>query len=157
MAKEVDVFGFDELTKAFVRMERRYAVESDAMLAAQVLQAKKRVKQKTPKVTGNLRKGWRDLKPKAYKGGTVKVSRVQNAAPHAHLYEYPHKVYTTRGNRMTGKVTRYNETARRVMGIKNHGQAEGHYILRDTMRELESKYPQRVEDLLDKVTEEVQV
>ena len=38
MAKEVDVFGFDELQKAFVRMERKYAVESDAMLAAQALQ-----------------------------------------------------------------------------------------------------------------------
>lgn len=160
--KQVDVFGFDELEKAFVKMEKKYAVQSEALLAAQALLVKKRVKQRTPIGKGSkkpetLRKSWSDLKPKEYQGGKVKVSRVQNAAPHAHLYEYPHNVYTTKGNRKTGKVTRYNSLGRKVEGIKSHGQTEGHYILRNTVEEIKDRFPKGVEDMLDKVTKEVQV
>ena len=155
--RQTDVFGFDELKEAFAKMEKKYPVQSDAMLAAEALQVKKRVKQKTPRVTGTLRKGWRDLRPKAYRGGSVKVARVQNAAPHAHLYEYPHKVYTTRGNRRTGKVGRYNAVGRRVQGIKSHGSTEGHYVLHDTMREMETRFHKSADEMLDKITKEAEI
>ncbi len=155
--KEVDVFGFDELKKAFERVESKYDSQADALLAAQATQVQKRTRQKTGKVTGKLKRSWRALRPKEYKGGTVKVSRVQSTAPHAHLYEYPHEVYTTRKNRKTGKVGRYNETARRVMGIKSHGKTEGHYVLRDSMKERETRFHQSAEKMLEKVTEEVTV
>ena len=32
MAKEIEVFGFDELEKAFLRCEKRYPNEADALL-----------------------------------------------------------------------------------------------------------------------------
>ena len=155
--RQTDVFGFDELKEAFEKMEKKYPVQSDAMLAAEALQVKKRVKQKTPRVTGTLRKGWRDLRPKAYRGGSVKVAREQNAAPHAHLYEYPLKVYTTRGNRRTGKDGRYNAVGRRVQGINSHGSTEGHYVLHDTMREMETRFHKSADEMLDKITKEAEI
>ena len=47
MAKTVDVFGFDELEKAFKRIEQRYPNQADAMLMAQ-----------GQAVTGAARSGW---------------------------------------------------------------------------------------------------
>ena len=82
--KSKDVFGFDELAKAFDKMKDRYDDEAVALLAAETRQAKKRVKQQTPKLTGNLRKGWKEKKPKEYQNGKYRVGLVYNDAPHGH-------------------------------------------------------------------------
>lgn len=160
--KQADVFGFDELAAAFDRVGKRYAVESDALLMAQAVQVTKRARQLTPKISGNLKKDWRYLKPKEYQGGKVKVALVRNRAPHAHLVEYGHEMYTTgyrkkTGRKKTGKVNRYNAVGRRVKGIKKHDRVEGKYILDQSIREMESRFPREAEKMLDKITEGVTV
>lgn len=162
--KQADVFGFDQFQKSMEKMRKRYPVESDLLLATEAFQIKKRVKQITPvgkypsgkKKGGTLRKGWRDLKPKSYQGGKVQVSRVQNAAPHAHLLEYGHEIYTTNG-RKTGKVAKYNGIGRRVVGIKSHGKTEGLYLLDKSMKEANIRYPKSVQELINKITKEVEM
>lgn len=161
--KQVDVFGFDELESAFEGMRSKYAVQSDALLAASAMQAAKRARQLSPRVTGYLRRNWRYLKPISYKGGTVRVSCVRNIAYHAHLVEYGHEIYTTGINKKTGKmektgkVSKYNAAGRRTYGIKNHGRTQGKYILRSVMQEFESRYPKSVEEILDKITKELEI
>lgn len=161
--KQVDVFGFDELESAMEKMKGKYEIQSDAMLAAFAMQAAKRGRQISPKLTGNYRKSWRYLKPKKYKGGTVKVSRVRNIANHSHFVEYGHEIYTTGINKKTGKmektgrVSKYNAIGRRTYGIKNHGRTQGKYILRSVVQEVQSRYPKAVEDILDKITKELEI
>lgn len=59
MAKNKDVFGFEELEKSFKRLEKRYPSQADAMLMAQGQAAQKRVKALTPVKTKKLRNAWR--------------------------------------------------------------------------------------------------
>ena len=80
MAKTVDVFGFDELKKAFERCEKRYPDYADALLMAQGQAVNKRTKALTPVRTKKLRNSWRLKKVKLYKGGKVRVVRIQSAA-----------------------------------------------------------------------------
>ena len=80
MAKTVDVFGFDELKKAFERCEKRYPNQADALLMAQGQAVNKRTKALTPVRTKKLRNSWRLKKVKLYKGGKVRVVRIQSAA-----------------------------------------------------------------------------
>lgn len=155
--KQVDVFGFDELESAMEKMKGKYEIQSDAMLAASAMQAAKRARQISPKFKGKYRKNWRYLKPISYKNGTVKVSRFQNLSYHAHLVEYGHEIYTTGNHKKTGKVSKYNAIGRRVYGIKNHGRTQGKYILRSVMQEFESRYPKSVEEILDKITKELEI
>lgn len=134
--KSKDVFGFDELAKAFDKMKDRYDDEAVALLAAETRQAKKRVKQQTPKLTGNLRKGWKEKKPKEYQNGKYRVGLVYNDAPHGHLYERPHKI---------------------ISHGKQAGITEGHDKLGKTLKELESKVLKDTEKLMDKITKDVQI
>ncbi|MBQ3462851.1 MAG: HK97 gp10 family phage protein, partial [Clostridia bacterium] len=97
MARTVDVFGFDELEKAFKRCEKRYPNEADAFLMAEGQAVNKRTKALTPVRTRKLRNSWRLKKVKLYKGGKVRVVREQTTAPHGHLVELGHEV--VRGGR----------------------------------------------------------
>ena len=127
-----DVFGFDELGKSFKRLEKRYPNQADALLMARGQAVNKRTKQLTPVKTKKLRNSWRLKKVKLYKGGTVRVVRVQSAAPHAHLIEYGHNVYTT-GGRKTG--------------------AEGYHMLEKAINESASRFSRDAQQMLDKLIE----
>lgn len=64
MAVNKDLFGFDELEKAFNRTIKRYPNEADALLMAQGQAVTKSTKSKTPVKTGKLRRSWRLKKVK---------------------------------------------------------------------------------------------
>lgn len=154
-SRTADVFGFEELEKAFLRMEKRYKSRGDAMLAAQASQAAKRLRQIAPVNTGKLKKSVRTLKPKEFKGGKVIVSRIQNTAPHMHLVELGHNVYTSR--RKVGKITKYNKSGRKAAGITSHGRVEGKFMIDKILTEMRSRFPKEAEKLIDKITKEVQI
>ena len=147
-----DVFGFDELEKSFKRLEKRYPNQADALLMARGQAVNKRTKQLTPVKTKKLRNSWRLKKVKLYKGGKVRVVRIQSGAPHAHLIEYGHNVYTT-GGRKTGKVARYNIVQRSVRGIHKHGKAEGYHMLEKAMTESTTRFSRDAQKMLDKLIE----
>lgn len=83
MARNIDVFGFDELEKAMKQCEKNYPSQADAFLMAEGRAVNKRTKSLTPVRTKKLRNSWRTKKVKLYKGGKVRVVRVQSTAPHA--------------------------------------------------------------------------
>lgn len=151
MAKNKDVFGFDELEKSFKRLQQRYPNQADALLMARGQAVTKRVKALTPVKTKKLRNSWRLKKVKLYKGGTVRVVRIQSTAPHAHLVENPHKIYTTGGRK--GKVGRYNRVQQRVRGIKSHGSTEGVHMLEKGITEAEKRFERDAQTMLDRLIE----
>ena len=170
MAKNVDVFGFDELEKAFNRMEKKYPDKADAMLMALGQATNKKTKENTnPHVkTGKLRKSWRLKKVKLYKGGTVRVVRIQSSAPHAHLVEQGHDIY--RGGKVyvsgktgdsTGRKGGYkrklNAVQRNVRGITSHGRTRAFHMLEYAMVESRNRFNHDAEKLLDAICEEVEV
>lgn len=151
MARNKDVFGFDELSKSFQRLQKRYPNQADTLLMARGQAVQKRVKALTPVKTKKLRNSWRLKKVKLYKGGTVRVVRIQDAASHAHLIEYGHKVYTTGGRK--GKVGKYNRVQQRVRGIKSHGKTEGVHMLEKAMTESEQRFERDAQTMLNKLIE----
>lgn len=134
--KSKDVFGFDEFEKAMLGMQKRYDDASTAFIAAGIRQGKKRAKQVTPKVKGELYKGWKEKKPKDFKGGKVKVGLLYNNAPHGHLYEYPHNV------KSHGRIV---------------GRTKGHGVLEQVTKEFETRINTEADRIIDKITREVEI
>ena len=155
MARNVDVFGFDELEKAFNRVQKKYPDKADAMLMALGQAVNKRTKELTPVRTKKLRKSWRLKKVKLYKSGTVRVVRVQSTAPHAHLVEYGHEIVKGGKTRERGRTL--NRVQRSARGITSHGRVEGKYMLEKAMTETRSAFNRDAEKLLDAICEEVEV
>lgn len=162
MAKEKDVFGFDEFNKALDTMCKRYDTKSDAILAAQARQAQRRVTQLTPISSKNkdrkyrLKPSWRVLKVKEYPND-VKVSRIQSKANHGHLYELGHEMVTVGVKKKgfkSGKTKKYNKFGRAALGIKSHGRVPGRFILEKSIHELRSKYPAELQKLVDEIAKE---
>ena len=120
MARNIDVFGFDELKKAFERCEKRYPDQADALLMAQGQAVNKRTKALTPVRTKKLRNSWRLKKVKLYKGGKVRVVRIQSTAPHAHLIELGHEIVSGGRTRERGRTL--NRVQRSARGIKSGGR-----------------------------------
>lgn len=150
----LEVFGFDELEKAFERCGKRYPDEADALLMAAGQNAGKRVRSLTPVKTGKLRRSWRVKSVKLYKGGTVRVVRIQSSAPHAHLVELGHEIVS--GGRSRERGRKLNRVQRSVRGIKSHGRVEGRYMLEQTMTEANEAFRHNVERMFDKITEDIQ-
>ncbi len=155
MARNTDVFGFDELEKAFKRCEKNYPNAADAFLMAEGRAVNKRVKQLTKKKTGKLRESWRLKKVKLYKNGTVRVVREQSEAPHAHLVEYGHEI--VRGGKTRERGRRLNRVQRSARGIKSGGYVEGKHMLEKSMSEAESNFARGAQKLLDRITEDLEV
>lgn len=160
MAVEKDLFGFDELEKAFERMEKRYPNQADALLMAQGSQTNKRVKALSPVYTGKippkskikpgqLKKSWKLQKVKLYKGGTVRVVRIMSSAPHAHLIEYGHENVRGGSTRVRGK--NLNRVQRAVRGITSHGRTEGKFILEKAITEAGKRFGRDAQKMLDKL------
>ena len=153
MAKTVDVFGFDELEKAFKRCEKRYPNEADALLMAQGQAVNKRTKALTPVRTKKLRNSWRLKKVKLYKGGKVRVVRIQTTAPHGHLIEMGHEV--VRGGRTRERGRKLNRAQRSARGITSGGYVEGTHMLEKSIAEARSSFENGAKKLLDKLTDDL--
>ena len=155
MAKQIDVFGFEELEKAFKRCEKRYPNEADALLMAAGQQVNKRVKALTPVRTKKLRNSWRLKKVKPYKGGKVRVVREQTTAPHGHLIELGHEIVRGGKNRERGR--KLNRVQRSTRGIKSGGRVEGKHMLEKSMSEAQARFNSDAKKMLDRLTKDIQV
>jgi len=151
---ESEIFGFDELQKAFNRIEKKYPDKVDAMLAAQGRVATNKTKSKTPVgKTKKLKSSWRMKKPKQY--GKTRVVRTQSEAPHAHLVEDGHEIISGGSSRANGR--KLNRVGRAVKGVKSGGRVEGKKMLESTFRSLESSFNKSAENLLSDLTSEVEL
>ena len=149
-----EVFGFDELEKAFLRMEKKYPDKVDAMLAAQGRVATNKTKSRTPVgKTKKLKSSWRMKKPKRY--GKTRVVRTQSEAPHAHLVEDGHEIVSGGRTRVNGR--KLNVLQRGIRGIKSGGRVEGKKMLESTFKDLESSFNKSAEELLADLTREVEL
>ncbi len=175
MARNVDVFGFDELEKAMKRCEKNYPNQADAFLMAEGQAVNKKTKSLTPVRTKKLRNSWRLKKVKLYKSGKVRVVRVQSTAPHAHLIELGHEVVTlsafasqkstfgrppflaARGGRTRERGRKLNRVQRSARGIKSGGYVQGKFMLEKSMSEAQTKFKSGAEKLLNKITKDIQV
>lgn len=155
MARQVDVFGFDELQKAFERCEKKYPDQADALLMAQGKTVNKRTKALTPVRTKKLRNSWRLKKVKLYKGGKVRVVRIQSAAPHAHLIELGHEII--RGGKTRERGRKLNRVQRSARGIKSGGRIEGKFMLEKSMSEARSRFEGDANKMLERLTEDIKV
>ena len=132
MARNIDVFGFDELEKAMKQCEKNYPSQADAFLMAEGRAVNKRTKSLTPVRTKKLRNSWRTKKVKLYKGGKVRVVRVQSTAPHAHLVELGHKIVS--GGRTRERGRKLNRVQRSAIGIKSGGYVKVILCLKNQCR-----------------------
>ena len=148
MARNIDVFGFDELEKAMKQCEKNYPSQADAFLMAEGRAVNKRTKSLTPVRTKKLRNSWRTKKVKLYKGGKV-------TAPHAHLVELGHKIVS--GGRTRERGRKLNRVQRSAIGIKSGGYVQGDFMLEKSMSEAQAKFNSGAEKLLDKITKDIQM
>ena len=155
MARNIDVFGFDELEKAMKQCEKNYPSQADAFLMAEGRAVNKRTKSLTPVRTKTLRNSWRTKKVKLDKGGKVRVERVQSKAPHAHLIELGHKIVS--GGRTRERGRKLNRVQRSARGIKSGGYVQGDFMLEKSMSEAQAKFNSGAEKLLDKITKDIQM
>ena len=93
LANDDGTVGFEDLQKAFNRIEQKYENKTDAMLMAMANTARQRVRSKTPTgKTKKLKGSWRTKKPKTF--GKARVARVQTENRYGHVVEEGHKVVT---------------------------------------------------------------
>lgn len=151
MAKDKDVFGFDELEKSFKNLTKKYPNHADAMLMAQGRAVNKRTKALTPIKTKKLRNSWRLKKVKLYKNGKVRVVREQTTAPHGHLVEQGHEII--RGGKTRVRGRKLNRVQRSIRGIKSGGYVEGRHMLKRAMIEAGRRFPVNAQKMLDKLIE----
>lgn len=151
---DTEVFGFDELEKAFNRIEKKYPDKVDAMLAAQGRVATNKTKARSPiGKTKKLKSSWRMKKPKIY--GKARVVRTQSEAPHAHLVEDGHEIVSGGSTRSNGR--KLNTLQRGIRGIKSGGRVEGKKMLEKTFRDMEASFNKSAEALLSDLTSEVEL
>lgn len=91
-------------------------------------------------------------KVKLYKGGTVRVVRIQTRAPHGHLVELGHEQVS--GGRTREKGQKLNRVQRFARGIKSHGRVEGKHMLSNAIQEAQSRFDRDANKMLDKLVEE---
>ena len=115
MAKNDGTFGFEDLQKAFNRIEQKYENKTDAMLMAMANVTRQRVRSKTPTgKTKKLKGSWRTKKPKTF--GKARVARVQTENRYGHVVEDGHKVVTG-GSTVRRNGRKLNVLERGIRGI----------------------------------------
>ena len=146
MANDDGTFGFEDLQKAFNRIEQKYENKTDAMLMAMANTARQRVRSKTP--TGKTKK------PKTF--GKARVARVQTENRYGHVVEEGHKVVT--GGSTVGRNGRkLNVLQRGIRGISVGGKTKAEKMIESTVKELNSAFGKNAEKLLDDLTREVEL
>ena len=147
-------FGFDDLQKAFNKIEQKYPDKTDAMLMAMGRVATSKTKALTPVgKTKKLKGSWKLKKPKKY--GKSRVVRTQSQAPHAHLVELGHEI--VRGGRTRKNGRSLNTLERKARGIQSKGRVEGKKMLETSFKEMEDSFFKSAEKLLDALTNEVEI
>jgi len=155
MAKDDGTFGFEDLQKAFNRIEQKYENKTDAMLMAMANVTRQRVRAKTPTgKTKKLKGSWRTKKPKTF--GKARVARVQTENRYGHVVEEGHRVVT--GGSTVGRNGRkLNILQRGIRGISVGGKTKGEKMIEDTVKELNATFEKNSKKLLDDLTSEVEL
>jgi len=154
MASKDNTFGFEDLQKAFNRIEKKYPNKTDAMLMAMARIAATRTKSKTPVgKTKKLKSTWRTKKPKVY--GKVRVARMQSASRYAHVVEDGHEIVT--GGKGSKNGRKLNTLQRAVRGVKSGGRVEGKKMVASAISEIESTFDKSAEKLLADLLKEVEL
>lgn len=155
MAKNDGTFGFEDLQKAFNRIEQKYENKTDAMLMAMANVTRQRVRAKTPPgKTKKLKGSWRTKKPKTF--GKARVARVQTENRYGHVVEEGHRVVT--GGSTVGRNGRkLNVLERGIRGISVGGKTKGEKMIEDTVKELNATFEKNAKKLLDDLTSEVEL
>lgn len=155
MAKNDGTFGFEDLKKAFNRIEQKYENKTDAMLMAMANITRQRVRAKTPTgKTKKLKGSWRTKKPKTF--GKARVARVQTENRYGHVVEEGHRVVT--GGSTVGRNGRkLNVLQRGLRGISVGGKTKGEKMIEDTVKELNATFEKNAKKLLDDLTSEVEL
>lgn len=154
MANNDGTFGFEDLQKAFNRIEQKYPNKTDAMLQSMARVGANRTKSKTPiGKTKKLKGTWRVKKPKVY--GKARVARVQSASRYAHLVEDGHEIIHGGKGSKNGK--KLNVLQRGIRGVKSGGKTKGAKMIKESFSELEGAFGKSAEKLLDDLTREVQM
>lgn len=155
MAKNDGTFGFEDLQKAFNRIEQKYENKTDAMLMAMANVARQRVRAKTPTgKTKKLKGSWRTKKPKTF--GKARVARVQTENRYGHVVEDGHRVVTC-GSTVGRNGRKLNVLERGIRGISVGGKTKGEKMIEDTVKELNSTFEKNAKKLLDELTSEVEL
>ena len=155
MARNDGTFGFEDLQKAFSRIEQKYENKTDAMLMAMANVTRQRVRSKTPTgKTKKLKGSWRTKKPKTF--GKARVARVQTENRYGHVVEDGHRVVT--GGSTVGRNGRkLNVLQRGIRGISVGGKTKGEKMIEDTVKELNATFEKNAKKLLDELTSEVEL
>ena len=155
MAKNDGTFGFEDLQKAFNRIEQKYENKTDAMLMAMANVTRQRVRAKTPTgKTKKLKGSWRTKKPKTF--GKARVARVQTENRYGHVVEEGHRVVT--GGSTVGRNGRkLNILQRGIRGVSVGGKTKGEKMIEDTVKELNATFEKNAKKLLDDLTSEVEL
>lgn len=155
MAKNDGTFGFEDLQKAFNRIEQKYENKTDAMLMAMANVTRQRVRSKTPTgKTKKLKGSWRTKKPKTF--GKVRVARVQTENRYGHVVEEGHRVVT--GGSAVGRNGRkLNVLQRGIRGVSVGGKTKGEKMIEDTVKELNATFEKNAKKLLNDLTSEVEL
>ena len=147
-------FGFEDLEKAFKRIEQKYPNKTDAMLMSMAKVAANRTKSKTPVgKTKKLKSTWRTKKPKVY--GKARVARMQSASRYAHLVEDGHKVVS--GGKSTLNGRQLNALGRKIKGVKVGGKTKGAKMIQSAVKDIESTFDKKAQKLVDDLTREVEL
>ena len=155
MAKNDGTFGFDDLQKAFNRIEQKYENKTDAMLMAMANVTRQRVRAKTPTgKTKKLKGSWRTKKPKTF--GKARVARVQTENRYGHVVEEGHRVVTG-GSTVDRNGRKLNVLQRGIRGISVGGKTKGEKMIEDTVKELNATFEKNAKKLLDDLTSEVEL
>lgn len=155
MAKNDETFGFEDLQKAFNRIEQKYENKTDAMLMAMANVTRQRVRAKTQTgKTKKLKGSWRTKKPKTF--GKARVARVQTENRYGHVVEDGHRIVT--GGSTVGRNGRkLNVLQRGIRGISIGGKTKGEKMIEDTVKELNAAFEKNAKKLLDDLTSEVEL
>lgn len=154
MAKDDATFGFEDLQKAFNKIEQKYPNKTDAMLMAMTRVAATRTKGKTPVgKTKKLKSTWRAKKPKVY--GKARVARMQSAHRYAHLVEDGHEIVT--GGKGSKNGRKLNVLQRGIRGVKSGGRVEGKHMIASALSEIENTFDKSAEKLLADLVKEVEI
>ncbi len=177
MARNIDVFGFDELEKAFKNCAKRYPNEADRLLMTYGKAAQRKVKQDVPVYSGapkagikpgQLKKSYRLQRVKLYKGGTIRVVRVKSDAPHAHLIEYGHEIVTRTRTRSAngrfakeklrmGKASRLSGSEKKLFGARSGGRTRAFHTLEYAILETRDRFEHDAEKLLEKICKDLEL
>lgn len=155
MVKNDGTFGFEDLQKAFNRIEQKYENKTDAMLMAMANVTRQRVRAKTPTgKTKKLKGSWRTKKPKTF--GKARVARVQTENRYGHVVEEGHRVVTG-GSTVDRNGRKLNILQRGIRGVSVGGKTKGEKMIEDTVKELNAAFEKNAKKLLDDLTSEVEL